>query len=153
MGCVKTGRARAPGLTPWQVQRLRVGLRRLACSETWVDDQIVIRTQIDSDGDVINCVLFDARVFPPGGKRETKMRWCRCCGRFTPAPAVQLIERRERRCGPVVSATLQCDDCRIADDAEIHQELYEAGLHLQPAGSKSVVSDISRKKLRGKNAA
>ncbi len=145
MNCVQTGQPVARGLTPWQVERLRYRLRRSACSETWVDDQIVTLTKVDRDGDVVQLVLFDPRVFPPGGKRETKMRWCRCCGRYTPRPAIQLIERRERRGGAVVSATLQCDDCRIADDAELHRELYEAGLHLQPAGSKSVVSHSTRK--------
>jgi hypothetical protein len=134
-----------PGLTPWQVERLRYRLRQSACSETWVDDQIVNFTEIDRDGDAVQCVLFDPRVFPPGGKRATKMRWCRCCGRYTPWPAISMIERRETRSGPVVSATLQCDDCRIADDSIIHRELYEAGLHLQPAGSKSVVSHSTRK--------
>jgi hypothetical protein len=39
----------------------------------------------------------------------------------------------------VLSATLRCDDCRIADDEEAHRELYEAGLHLRPAGSQSFV--------------
>jgi hypothetical protein len=152
MICFPRERHGAAGLTPWQVQRMRTVLRRSACSETWVDDQLVIITRIDAEGDVVACVLFDSRVFPPGGKRETAMRWCRSCGRFTPAPAVQLIERRERRSGPVVSATLQCDDCRIADDEETYRELYDAGLHLQPAGSKSVVSNASRRKLSAPRA-
>ena len=140
MTSVQTDRPVSRGLTPYQVQRLRFSLRRSACSETWVDDQIVTCTDIDADGEEIRCTFFDPHVFPPGGKAETKMRWCRCCGRYTPGPAVQLIEHRQTRFGPVISATLQCDDCRIADDAQIHQELYEAGLHLRPTGSQSVVT-------------
>ncbi len=127
-------------LSPWQLRRLRNRLRRSTCSETWIDDQIVVRRFIDSDGDEIQQWVHDPRVFPPGGRRDTKMRWCRCCGRDTPRPAVQLIEYRLARHGPVVAATLQCDDCRISIDQELHAELYAAGLHLQPAGSKSVVS-------------
>jgi len=146
MSHVKSGQPKTHGLSPWQVQRLRMSLRRWACSETWVDDQFVTILSTDAEGDVLPCVLFDPRVFPPGGKRETKMRWCRCCGRYTPAQAVHLIERRTSRLGPVISATLQCDDCRIGDDAEIHRELYDAGLHLRPAGSQSVVSRAERKK-------
>ncbi len=128
------------GLSPWQVHRLRIGLRRLACSEPWVDDMIVTRiTHIDADGHSICATFFDPRVYPPGG-RQTGMRWCRCCGRYTPGPAINLIEHRDSRLGPVRSATLVCDDCRIADDDAQHGELHAAGLHLQPAGSPSVVS-------------
>jgi hypothetical protein len=127
------------GLTAWQVLHLRNRLRQAAPSETWVDDQIKTITDIDADGDQLTLTYFDSRVFPPGGRRETQMRWCRLCGRYTPRPAIHLIEHRKQRFGPVISATLQCDDCRISDDHDAHAELYQAGLHLQPAGSKSVV--------------
>jgi hypothetical protein len=140
------------GLTPWQVICLRFRLRQAACSETWVDDQIVSLTTVDADGDTITTTRFDSRVFPPGGRQGTKMRWCRVCGRYTPAPAVHLIEHRHERFGPVISATLQCDDCRISQDEEIHRELHEAGLHLRPAGSQSFIfrRDLQseRKKLQ-----
>jgi hypothetical protein len=127
------------GLSPHQLMQLRARLRRSACSETWVQDQIITVTEVDRDGDWITKACFDSRVFPPGGRQGTKMRWCRCCGRYTPPQAVQLIERRRERSGPVVSATLRCDDCRIADDDAAHRELYEAGLHLRPSGSQSFV--------------
>jgi hypothetical protein len=130
---------KTPGLTRWQEQQLRLALRRAACSETWVDDQIVNRICTDAGGDPITLRVHDPTVFPPGGKRHTPMRWCRCCGRYTPPPAIHLIEHRQCRHGPVISATLHCDDCRIADDFETYRELYEAGLHLRPAGSKSFV--------------
>ncbi len=127
------------GLSVYQVRQLRVRLRRAACSETWVEDQIISVEEVDREGDWIRRTYFDSRVFPPGGRRETGMRWCRCCGRYTPPQAVSLIERRGVRSGVVLSATLRCDDCRIADDEEAHRELYEAGLHLRPAGSQSFV--------------
>ncbi len=127
------------GLSPWQVVHLRNRLRQSACSEAWVNDQIKTITDMDADGDELTLTWFDSRVFPPGGRHATKMKWCRCCGRYTPPPAIHLIEHRKERFGPVISATLQCDDCRISDDQDAHAELYQAGLHLQPAGSKSVV--------------
>jgi len=128
------------GLTPWQVTHLRNRLRQSACSDTWVDDQIKTISDIDADGDTITCTWFDSRIFPPGGRQQTKMKWCRQCGRYTPRPAIHLIEHRRERFGPVISATLQCDDCRISDDQDAHAELYQAGLHLRPAGSKSIVT-------------
>ncbi len=127
------------GLTPFQQLTLRARLRRSACSETWVDDQIITRTQIDADGESSTITVFDSRVFPPGGRHQTAMRWCRRCGRYTPRPAIHLIEHRRTRFGPVVSATLECDDCRIAIDEEVHRELYQAGLHLKPLSSQSFV--------------
>jgi hypothetical protein len=119
--------------------RLRAKLRRRCCSEPWVDDQIRTVTDRSPEGEQIVYRFFNPHVFPPGG-HASGMRWCRACGRFTPGPAVHLVESRERRFGPVVYATLVCDDCRIGDDAERYRELYEAGLHLRPAGSKSCVS-------------
>jgi hypothetical protein len=127
------------GLSPFQVQKLRDRLRQSACSETWVDDQIIAVSQTDSDGEPFTLICFDSRVFPPGGRQFTGMKWCRCCGRYTPRPAIHLIEHRAERFGPGLSATLECDDCRIADDEEAHRELYQAGLHLRPAGSQSFV--------------
>jgi hypothetical protein len=129
-----------PSLTPWQIQRLRIFLRISACSETWVEDQIVTTIQSDDQDEGICITAFDAKVFPPGGKRRTKMKWCRSCGRFTPPQNLALIEQRHKRFGPVITATLHCDDCRIYDDYEQHRELYEAGLHLRPSGSQSFVT-------------
>ena len=137
----RTGR----GLSPWQLMRLRFRLRLWACSETWIDDSIITTTDIDADGDLLTYSYYDSRVFPPGGRRLTKMRWCRSCGRYTPPQAIALIEHRAERFGPVISATLACDDCRIAQDEEDHRELYHAGLHLRPTGSQSF---ISRRALR-----
>jgi hypothetical protein len=128
-----------PGLSPFKQLQLRERLRKIACSETWVDDQIITLTDTTPEGEEIQIVCFDPGVFPPGGRQQTKMRWCRRCGRYTPPQAIHLIERRKTRFGPIVSGTLQCDDCRIADDAEIHRELYEAGLHLRPLSSQSFV--------------
>jgi hypothetical protein len=125
-------------LTPVAESRLRCRLRRACCSEPWVDDQIRTLTDTAPDGEEIVYRFHNPHVFPPGGKK-TGMRWCRVCGRFTPRPAIHLIEYRLKRSGPVVAASLVCDDCRIADDAERYRELYEAGLHLRPAGSKSFV--------------
>jgi len=127
------------GLTPWQVICLRFRLRQAACSETWVDDQIITITDVSSKGEPTQIVCFDSRVFPPGGRQQTRMRWCRRCGRYTPPACIHLIEHRHTRFGRVIAATLQCDDCRIAVDDEIHRELYEAGLHLRPLGSQSFV--------------
>jgi hypothetical protein len=131
---------RHPSLNHWQIQRLRIFLRISACSETWVEDQIITRVKPDDDGEGICITAFDPRIFPPGGKKQTKMKWCRSCGRFTPPQNLALIEHRHQRFGPVFSATLHCDDCRIYDDYEQHQELYEAGLHLRPSGSQSFVT-------------
>jgi len=127
------------GLSPFQLQQLRSRLRRFSCSETWVDDQIITLTDTTPDGEEIQIICYDPGIFPPGGRRRTKMRWCRSCGRYTPPQAIHLIERRKTRFGPILSATLQCDDCRISDDIEIHKELYEAGLHLKPMSSQSFV--------------
>jgi len=127
------------GLSPFEQWRLKARLRRSACSETWVEDQLVTVTDTTPDGNELKITYFDSRVFPPGGRHFTKMRWCRACGRFTPPQAIHLIEQRKSRFGPVISATLQCDDCRIADDEEAHRELYQAGLHLRPLGSQSFV--------------
>ena len=132
-------KTRPRGLTSYQLLKLRHRLRQSACSETWVEDQIRTATEIDSDGDEITLTFFDSHVFPPGGRHGTAMRWCRTCGRYTPRPAIHLIEHRRRRFGPVISATLECDDCRIAEDEEAHRELYQAGLHLKPLSSQSFV--------------
>ncbi len=127
------------GLTPLEEHRLRRRLRRMACSETWVDHQIKSVYDQTADGRTIVCRFHDPQVFPPGGRQATAMRWCRSCGRYTPPNCTQLIEHRIRRDGPVLSATMQCDDCRIAIDDERYRELYEAGLHLRPASSFSFV--------------
>ena len=131
-------RPNAIALSPVNESRLRTKLRRRCCSEPWVDDQIRTVTDRSPDGELIVYRFFNPHVFPPGG-RQTRMRWCRWCGRFTPMPAIHLIESRVQRSGPVIYATLVCDDCRIGDDAERYRELYEAGLHLRPAGSRSCV--------------
>ncbi len=118
------------GLSKWEEHRLRVRLRRAAAGEAWVEAQIVT---------VGGRRQHDAAVFPPGGVTGTRMRWCRQCGRWTPGPAVSLVERCDRHGGPVVWATLACDDCRIAADADGHRELYAALPNLRPAGSQSFV--------------
>jgi hypothetical protein len=135
------------GLTRVQEDRLKALLRRSACSETWVDDQIVTRLGPGPAGQPIEMRLHDPNIFPPGGRQHTAMKWCRSCGRYTPAPAMQLIERRLRHNSPVISATIECDDCRIAADDERFRELYEAGLHLRPASSRALVgiADLRRR--------
>jgi hypothetical protein len=129
----------ARGLSHFEQTRLRARLRRSACSETWVDDQIITVTDTTADGEELKLTYFDSRIFPPGGRQSTAMRWCRRCGRYTPPQAIHLIEHRQSRWGPIISATLQCDDCRIADDEAAHRELYQAGLHLRPLSSQSFV--------------
>jgi hypothetical protein len=129
----------ARGLTPFKLMQLKMRLRKSACSETWVEDQIIAIADLSPRGEPIQIVSFDSTIFPPGGRQQTRMRWCRRCGRYTPPACMHLIERRKVRFGPVTSATLHCDDCRIAVDDEIHRELYEAGLHLRPLGSQSFV--------------
>jgi hypothetical protein len=126
------------GLSLWEEHRLRHCLRRAACSETWVDDQIKILHDTDSAGTPILYRFHDSTVFPPGGK-STPMRWCRSCGRFTPPNSIHLIEHRRSRAGQVCSATLQCDDCRISADTETYRELYDAHLFLRPSSSMSFV--------------
>ncbi len=140
MSELKTSRqSPARGLSSFEVMRLRFRLRRSACSETWVADQIITVIDISPDGEQLRLTCFDSRVFPPGGRQATKMRWCRACGRYTPPQAIHQIDRRRVRLGPILSATLMCDDCLIADDYEAHREIYEAGLHLKPASSQSFV--------------
>jgi hypothetical protein len=138
-GNSRSGKFNRVGLTPIEEYRLRRTLRRSACSETWVDAQIVSVHDTDSDGDPILYRFFNPSVFPPGGRSETAMRWCRFCGRYTPAHCIHLIEHHIVRGGAVHSSTLQCDDCRLGIEAEIFRELYEAGLYLRPAGSMSFV--------------
>ena len=127
------------GLSAWQEHRLRVRLRRAVPTEPWVDAQIATETFTAAGGEAVVARYHDGRAFPPGGARRTRMRWCRACGRWTPPQAVSLVERRHHRAGRVVSATLVCDDCRHDDDADRYAELYAAGLHLRPAGSRTVV--------------
>ena len=127
------------GLSAWQEHRLRVRLRRAVPTEPWVDAQVATQTFTDAAGEPVAARYHDARAFPPGGARRTRMRWCRWCGRWTPPQAVALVEHRHGRDGPVTSATLVCDDCRHSDDADRYAELYAAGLHLRPAGSRTVV--------------
>ena len=127
------------GLSAWQEHRLRVRLRRSAPTEPWVDAQVATQTFTGPGGDAVVARYHDARPFPPGGPRRTRMRWCRACGRWTPPQAVSLVEHRLERAGPAVSATLVCDDCRDAADDDRHAELHAAGLHLRPPSSRSVV--------------
>jgi hypothetical protein len=127
------------GLSTLEEHRLRRSLRRKACSEPWVEAQIKTVYDSSSDGESIRYRFFDSSVFPPGGQKETAMRWCRFCGRFTPANCIHLIEHSARRGGQVHSTTLQCDDCRLGIEVEIFRELYEAGLFLRPTGSMSFV--------------
>ena len=131
---IKPGRRRAAkgerGLSAWEEHRLRIRLRKAAAGEAWVENQIVT---------VNGRRQFAADVFPPGGVGGTGMRWCRQCGRWTPGPSVSLVERHESRGGPVVWATLACDDCRIGEDVERHREVYAALPNLRPAGSQSFV--------------
>ena len=136
---VASGRQVPRGLSAWQEHRLRCHLRRSAPTEPWVDAQVGTQTFTGPGGEPVACRFHDRRVFPPGGPRRTPMRWCRTCGRWTPPQAVSLVERRHERLGPVVSATLVCDDCRDADDAERYAELYAAGLHLRPPSSRGVI--------------
>ncbi len=127
------------GLSRWQEHRLRVRLRRAVPTEPWVDAQVAEQTFTGPDGEPVVARYHDARTFPPGGPRRTRMRWCRACGRWTPPQALSLIEHGPARGGPPTSATLVCDDCRHEDDADRYAELYAAGLHLRPAGSRTVV--------------
>jgi len=127
-------------LTPFDEQCLRRRLRRAACSEPWVDAQIVTLTDTAPGGATITSARYhDPDVFPPGGRAHTTMKWCRHCGRYTPPNCINLIEHRRRLAGPVTSATLRCDDCRIALDVDTHHQLYEALPHLKPSGSLSFV--------------
>jgi hypothetical protein len=139
----RSSRSRSPavprGLSAWQEHRLRIRLRRSAPTEPWVDAQLASQTFTGPDGEPVVARYHDAHVFPPGGPRRTGMRWCRACGRWTPPQAVSLIEHRSSRDGPVVSATLVCDDCLHEDDEDRHADLYGAGLHLRPASSRMVV--------------
>jgi hypothetical protein len=127
------------GLSAWQEHRLRVRLRRAAPTEPWVDAQVAEQTFTGPDGEPTVARYHDARPFPPGGPRGTRMRWCRACGRWTPPQAVSLVEHRHRRDADPVSATLVCDDCRDAADADRYAELYAAGLHLRPPSSRTVI--------------
>jgi hypothetical protein len=129
------------GLTLLLEQRLRRRLRGVACSEPWIDAQFHTVDIVQRNGRAETRSIHDPRVFPPGGARRTKMRWCRTCGRYTPPSCIHLIERRASRdvAGDVISATLQCDDCHIAAEDERHRELYDAFPHLRPAGSMSFV--------------
>ncbi len=127
------------GLSSWQEHRLRVRLRRAVPTEPWVDAQVGTETFTGADGEAVAVRYHDGRAFPPGGVRGTRMRWCRACGRWTPPQAVSLVEQYRDRSGRPVSATLVCDDCRTGDDADRYAELYAAGLHLRPAGSRTVV--------------
>ena len=133
-------RAVPRGLSAWQEGRLRARLRRSAPTEPWVDVQVGEQTFTGPDGEPVVARFHDGRPFPPGGAKRTPMRWCRQCGRWTPPQAVSLVEhRRAHRDGPVVSATLTCDDCRGGDDDDRYAELYAAGLHLRPPSSRGVV--------------
>lgn len=128
------------GLSPLEELRLRRRLRRSACSECWVDVQIVTLIDTASDGSaIVSCRFHDPSAFPPGGRGATRMKWCRTCGRHTPPNCIHLIERRRSIGGEVSSATLRCDDCRIAMDDGAHQELWDALSHLRPSGSGSFV--------------
>jgi hypothetical protein len=132
-----TARTKRVGLSTLEEHRLRRALRRAACSEPWVDAQIKSVLDHTGDGQAIVCRFHEARVFPPGGRQETAMKWCRLCGRYTPPNCIDLLEHRSKRAGEVHSATLQCDDCRLGIDAEVFRELHEAGLFLRPSGSMS----------------
>lgn len=128
-----------PGLSSLAEQRLRRSLRKSAPSEAWVDAQIVSFTDRAPGGREIVYRFHDPRAFPPGGRRTTPMRWCRCCGRFSPPACVALVETRHRHDNRVIHATLRCDDCRIADDECRYRELFAALPNLRSAGSQSVV--------------
>ena len=128
-----------PGLSDLELQRLRRSLRRSAPSEAWVDAQIVSFSDRKSDGEWIVYRFHDTRVFPPGGRLNTPMRWCRDCGRYTPAPCVSLVESSRRRSEPPVQATLVCDDCRMAGEAIRFRPIYDALPNLRPTGSFSFV--------------
>jgi hypothetical protein len=130
---------KAKSLSSMDEHRLRRRLRSAAPSEPWVDIQIVTIRDVTPSGRVIVARQHNAHAFPPGGRRGTAMRWCRCCGRYTPPNCIHLIEHRRRRTGNVISATLACDDCQIAHDEEVHRELWDALPHLRPSGSMSFV--------------
>jgi len=138
-GTTKSKRNHRIGLSAVEEHRLRRRLRLSACSEPWVDQQIKTLHDRTSDGRTILCRFFDPQAFPPGGRDGTAMRWCRQCGRYTPPNSIGLIEHRRARAANITSATLVCDDCRIAHDEQRFGELYEAGLFLRPAGSSSFV--------------
>lgn len=126
-------------LSPLDEHRLRRRLRRSACGENWVDAQIVSIDDTTADGVTISCRYHDPTIHPPGGCRATRMRWCRECGRYTPPNCIHLVEHRHSLVGPVISATLRCDDCRIALEAQVHRELHDAFPQLRPSGSLSFV--------------
>jgi hypothetical protein len=127
-------------LTPFEEMRLRRRLRRVACSGSWVDAQIVTLTDTTADGrSLVSAHFFDPAVYPPGGRKHTRMKWCRHCGRYTPPNCINLIEHRTHLAGEVTTATLRCDDCRIALEVRAHAELYAAFPHMRPASSLSFV--------------
>src|SRR5580658_893342 len=126
----KTKKNHRPGLSPVDEHRLRCRLRQSAPSEPWVDAQIKTLHDRAPGGQEILHRFFDPHQFPPGGRAATAMRWCRHCGRYTPPNCICLIEHRHTHSGPIISATLICDDCHIADNEHRYRELYEAGLHL-----------------------
>jgi hypothetical protein len=136
---IRPAKSRPRGLSALEEHRLRRALRRSVPSETWVDAQFVTITELTPRGGAIVYRQHDTQIFPPGGRRGTAMRWCRRCGRYTPPNCIHLIEHRRRRSGDCVSATLMCDDCRIAEDEERHHELWHTLPHLRPAGSMSFV--------------
>jgi hypothetical protein len=127
------------GLTPLEEHRLRRRLRQAAPSEPWVDAQIKTLHDRAPGGDPIAYRFHDPQSFPPGGPKLTPMRWCHHCGRYTPPNSIHLLEHRPSFSSPIISSTLQCDDCRIAADDTRYHELYDAGLYLRPLSSNSFV--------------
>jgi len=132
------------GLSLTHERRLRRKLRLKVPSEPWLEACFI---ELHEAGQTVR--RYDSRAFPPGG-RETKMRWCRSCGRYTPPSCIRLIEHSHVRNGLVHSATLICEDCHIADDLVRYGEFYNASLHLTPLGSASIIQLAAAKRASHK---
>jgi len=133
---------KSTGLSFTHERRLRGKLRLKVPSEPWLEACFI---ELHEQGQTIR--RYDSRAFPPGG-RETKMRWCRHCGRYTPPHCVRIVKHQPNRSTAPSSCTLMCDDCHIAEDHERYRELYAAFPNLRPAGSLSAVFFRSKQPLR-----
>jgi hypothetical protein len=114
-------------LSPLQEKRLRTHWRKICCGEPWVDDQFTTQLHRAADGGAQTIRLHHPRGYPPGG-RQTAMRWCRACGRYTPPNAINLVELSHQRGGTVIAATLTCDDCHCDRDSHLLRQIHEAGI-------------------------
>jgi len=98
---------RRTGLTAFEENRLKQRLRRVTCSEPWVEAQIKGTDDVDQDGRRILYRYHDPHVFPPGGA-DTAMVRCPTCGVMTPPNAMEhgrcLDHADHRGWGPSPSA-------------------------------------------------